>query len=72
MATVLDNLKTTRNQIAANLVKMTADPRPNYSIDGKSVSWDQLFNSYMSQLEKLDEAIARAGGPIMKQTRMVT
>ena len=58
MATYAANLSTARDQIAANLVTITADPKPNYTIDGQTVSWQSLFDSYMSQLEKLNAALA--------------
>ena len=60
MATFLENLVAARDNIAANLAALTADPKPNYSIDGQSVSWQSLFDSYLSQLEKLDAQIAAA------------
>jgi hypothetical protein len=54
MATYAENLTTTRNQIAANLVEITANPKPSYSIDGQQVDWQSLFDSYMNQLAKID------------------
>lgn len=61
MATALENLTTARNNIAANLAEITARPKPNYSINGQSVSWQSLFDSYVSQLERLDSLIASGG-----------
>jgi hypothetical protein len=60
VATFLENLSTARDNIAANLAAMTADPKPNYTIDGQSVSWQSLFDSYLQQLEKLNAQIAAA------------
>jgi hypothetical protein len=57
MASYLDNLLAARDNVAANLAAITADPKPNYSVDGQSVSWQTLFDSYMAQLEKLDVQI---------------
>ena len=56
----LDDLVTTRDQVAANLAEITANPKPNYSIDGQSVSWQSLFDSYISQLEQLNRHLAAA------------
>jgi len=56
----LNNLLAARDQIAQNLADMTADPKPNYKIDGQVVSWQGLFDSYLSQLEKLNAQIAAA------------
>jgi hypothetical protein len=60
MATYLENLTTTRDQIAANLVEITADPKPNYSIDGQTVSWADLFRTYTEQLAALNKTLAAA------------
>ena len=57
MADYLENLLTARDNVAANLAAITADPKPNYTVDGQSVSWQSLFDSYMAQLEKLDAQI---------------
>ena len=54
MSSYLDDLLAARDNIAANLAAMTANPKPNYSVDGQSLSWQSLFDSYMAQLEKLD------------------
>lgn len=62
MATYQENLITTRDQIAANLVAMTASPKPTYSIDGQSVSWESLFATYTSQLAALNLQISQADG----------
>ena len=56
----LDDLTTARDQVAANLKAITANPMPNYSIDGQSVSWQQLFDSYMNSLSALNQQIADA------------
>ncbi len=63
MATVLENLQTAREQVAANLVTITANPKPNYTIDGQTVSWQSLFDSYVESLETLAAKIAAANDP---------
>jgi hypothetical protein len=60
MPSYLENLHTAREQIAANLATITAEPKPNYSIDGQSVSWQSLVESYTQQLARLDALIASA------------
>lgn len=60
MPPYLENLQTAREQIAANLATITAEPKPNYSIDGQSVSWQSLVESYTQQLARLDALIASA------------
>lgn len=58
MATYLENLQTARDTLAAALA--TNAGKPNYSIDGQSVTWGEL----MDRLAKLDAAIAAGQGPI--------
>ena len=60
MSTVLENLVAARENVAANLAAITAQPKPSYSIDGQSVSWQGLFDSYISQLQTLNAQIAAA------------
>jgi hypothetical protein len=57
MATYNENLITVRDQIAANLVNMTANPKPNYIIDGQYVMWRDLFDSYTKQLQAVNKLI---------------
>lgn len=57
MATYAENLTTARNALALALA--TGAAKPNYVIDGQSVSWGELCD----RIKKLDEAIAVANGP---------
>lgn len=68
MPTQLENLLAARDNVAANLAAITADPKPNYTIDGQSVSWQGLFDSYVAQLEKLNAQI-NAADPYEFETR---
>lgn len=63
MPSVLDNLITAKANIAAKIAEISANPKPNYSIDGQSISWASYFDMLNSQLGKLDESIAVAQGP---------
>jgi len=58
----VDDLVTARNNIAALLKDITANPKPDYSIDGKSVSWGSYLTQLQEQLRNLDEAIMRGDG----------
>jgi hypothetical protein len=60
MPTYLEQLTTTRDQVAANLAAITASPKPDYTIDGQTVSWQALFESYLEQLAALEARIAAA------------
>ena len=69
MATYVENLIVVREQIAANLVTMTATPKPSYALDGESYSWGELFELYTRQLTKIDELIALANGAYEVKSR---
>lgn len=72
MATYAQNLETVRNQIAARLVEVTAENKPTYSVDGKSVSWESYVAMLSNQLEKIEAALARASGPFEERIQART
>ena len=57
MPTYSENLITIRDQIAANLVEMTEDPKPTYTIGDETYQWGELFKLYTDQLKSLNELI---------------
>ena len=63
MATDAENIVTIRSNLLAYLATESANPKPSYSIDGQSVSWDQHRTSIMQQISELNELIAAADGP---------
>lgn len=62
MPTDLENLQTARSAICTALASNAA--KPNYSIDGQSVTYDSLVN----RLASLDKAISVAQGPFEVET----
>ena len=62
MASYAANLETARNNVAARLAEITANPKPDYSVDGESYSWTSYFQALVSQLEALNKALQTAGG----------
>lgn len=62
MATYQQNLETSRDNIAAALADATANPKPNYSVDGQSVSWGDYLESLQRALDGINSKIA-AGEP---------
>ncbi len=47
------SLQAAYNQVAANLALITATPKPTYSVEGESYSWQELFEAYTRQMEVL-------------------
>jgi hypothetical protein len=54
----LEQLQTIRANLLARLAEMTASPKPNYSLDGESYAWADLFDRYMRQLETINAQLA--------------
>jgi len=56
------NLGTIRDQIAARLVEITANPKPSYNVNGQQVSWTEYQKMLFDQLGKVNELIAAGDG----------
>jgi predicted RND superfamily exporter protein len=52
-----EQLERIRTNILNRIEEITANPKPNYSIDGQSVSWQSYLESLMQQLERINEQI---------------
>lgn len=63
MATRAENIQTALDNISARIAEMTVAPKPNYSIDGRSYSWQSLFDSLVKNQESLLAALQAADGP---------
>lgn len=63
MATEAENIQTALNNIAAQLADMTANPKPSYSNNGRSVSWGEHFNNLLGAQKALREQLVAAQGP---------
>lgn len=62
-ATAVTNLDTAIEQITAQIADVTANPKPDYSVGGQSVSWAAYLNVLKSSLKELIEARALLSGP---------
>ena len=65
MATYLENLVIIRDGYAQSLATEAAyqvanGPKPDYSIDGQSVSWEAWRSGMMKKLEELNDLIGAA------------
>ncbi len=68
MATLVENLTTAQNNIGVLLASMTANPQPNYSLDGESYSWADYLAMLLEKQKQIAEAIQIAGGPFDVQS----
>lgn len=64
----LSQLQTAKQQILANLVSITANPKPTYSLDGQSVSWESYHSMLVTQLAAINDLIVIESGPFVFQT----
>lgn len=69
MASRAQNLETARNNIAAIIAQITASPKPNYSVDGESISWADYLRTLTEQLREIDKL---ADGPYEVRSRVIT
>lgn len=64
MATVQENLQTSRENFAQQLADLS-DPdkrRPNYTIAGRSVQWQAYMDWLKNAIRELDSVIAEESG----------
>jgi len=53
----LDDLTAARDSLAAKIASVMANPRPSYSVDGRSFSWTEYRASLLRELKDLQAAI---------------
>lgn len=64
MATYLENLTTARDNFAAKLAEISANPKPTYTApNGQTVNWDGHYRFLKEQVDLLTQQIATQGGP---------
>lgn len=59
----LTNLQTARSNLISALATATASPKPNYSINGQSVSWADYLRMLREEIAAIDALIAEEEGP---------
>lgn len=68
MASAQENLITARDQIAALIVTLTADPNPDVTVAGRSINKGTYLTQLAGQLATLERAIQDAGGAFEVRT----
>lgn len=63
MPSQIENLQTASNNISAQLAAMTLNPKPNYSINGQTISWQSLFDSLVKNQQSINNLLIIAQGP---------
>jgi len=49
----IDDLRSAKDNMAANLLAITANPKPSYSIDGQSVSWSEYHKMLLEGITSI-------------------
>jgi hypothetical protein len=65
----LQQLQTAQANLLAQLASITANPKPNYSLDGQSVSWMEYQKFLLDMQQELNRQIQIAGGVLELQTQ---
>ena len=64
MATEAENITTRLAQIAAELVSLGLQgSKPDYSENGRSVSWTAYRSALLAEQKQLREQLQKSGGP---------
>jgi hypothetical protein len=66
----VDDLGTAINQIAAQIKDITANPKPDYSVNGQSISWASYLSMLTEQITKLQQAQQSIAGPYQRISRI--
>jgi hypothetical protein len=66
----VDDLGTAINQIAAQIKDITANPKPDYSVNGQSISWASYLSMLTEQITKLQQAQQTLAGPYQRISRI--
>ena len=56
----IDDLKTARDNLATQIKDVTAQPKPNYSIDGQTVGWGDYLRQLLAAQKEIEAAIVDA------------
>lgn len=66
----VDDLGAAINQVAAQIKDITANPKPDYSVNGQSISWASYLSMLTEQITKLQQAQQSLAGPYQRISRI--
>lgn len=70
--TILDDLTTARANYVTQLVEISTNPKPSYSVNGQSFNWTEYQRFLMDQIERLDSLIVQTSDPYEIATQVFT
>ena len=71
MPTQAETLETIRDNLLDRIKEITAQPKPNYNIDGQQVSWQSYLDSLFGKLKVVNEQI-NSTSPFEEVSRGIT
>jgi hypothetical protein len=66
----LADIETAIDNISAIIVEITANPKPNYTVDGQTVNWGDYLDTLTTKLQSLLKTKQLLSGPFQRATRM--
>ena len=63
MATIAENLATAKANFAQQLADISANPKPSYSVDGRSYQWGEYLKFLTDSMNAIDISIQSEEGP---------
>jgi hypothetical protein len=67
-----DDISSAIDNLAAAIKEATVNPKPNYTVDGQSVSWGDYLQILTSRLDGLMKAKQSLAGPYQRMLRVVS
>lgn len=56
--------------ISQTIKEITANPKPNYTVDGQTVNWADYLDTLTTKLQSLLKTQQLLGGPFQRMTRV--
>jgi hypothetical protein len=57
------NLTTARDNLSIRLAEISANPKPDYSVNGQSFSWLAYYNYLLQQIKEIDDLLVSREAP---------
>lgn len=67
----LEQFQLIRSQTLNIMVEITTSPKPDYSLDGQTVSWSEYLNRLQKTLDWCDEKISQFGPIVIHSTALI-
>lgn len=64
------NIAQAITNISETIKEITANPKPNYTVDGQTVNWADYLDTLTTKLQSLLKTQQLLGGPFQKMTRV--